>query len=267
MRFDTCVWIAACGLMVAGCLNKKNTDDAPPPPSETAPVQTVAATTVAPTAAAPANLVKGELDNRSDGITGVPIAVPGVKAIIQAPHGWQLVKGETQVATSADQKARVAAAPYGVEGPSAKLDKASAAGGLSGCQWAPADAVTVGKDKLHAQAADGTCTRSGAPVKAAYMATEGLLEVGSWDNGGDQTSVFGSMRSVSKAVGGGDASGIAACCQAIQQTIPTAPPQHQPLYISALAACNAAKTNPQGRAALAGVRAMLPAANVPGACK
>jgi hypothetical protein len=95
---------------------------------------------------------------------------------------------------------------------------------------------------------------------------EGLLVVGAWDADGDANGVFGSMRSINKAVGG-DASGISACCQALRQNAKSAPPEQQGGYLMAAGVCEAMKNDPNGRAALGQVRAALGAAGAPAACR
>jgi hypothetical protein len=69
------------------------------------------------------------------------------------------------------------------------------------------------------------------------------------------------------AVGVGDPTGIRKCCNAIAQNMKSAPPDQQLAYGAALAACNAAVSSPQGRQALAGVRAALAGAGSPAACQ
>jgi len=206
--------------------------------------------------------VKAELDNRSDGITGVSVTSTGAKATVQVPKEWKLTKGAISFATSTDEKARVSVGP----GDATKADAAAAAAGLTNCQWAAPEAVTVGKDKLAAQAADGLCSRGAGQAKAAMMTAEGLVVVGSWDADGDATSVFGSMRAAAKAATGtGD--GVSACCSALRQNAKSAPPQQQGAYLAAAGACDALRSNPQGAAALGQVRALLLGAGVPAACR
>jgi hypothetical protein len=270
------VAVALTSLGTAGCPNK-NSDDSKTT-AATPPVATVAPTPApAPTPSAPTNLapegsqptpgidlrVKQEVDNRPDGITGSPIAVPGSAASVQAPTGWQITKGDFTVASSADKKAQIAAGA-GADATS-RLPAAASAMGLSGCTWNPPDAVTVGKTKLAGQAADGLCHRGTANVKAAYVAAEGLIVAGAWDDGGDSANVFGSMRSITKATGGGVDS-IAACCAALRQNAKSAPPQQQGAYLMAASACDAARTNPQGRAMLGTIRGMLAGAAAPASC-
>lgn len=271
-------------LLLTACPKKESDDEEDTPTKKTSATATAAPTpTEAPTpaktptpiateAAIPTPAgggVKAELDNRSDGINGTAVNVAGAKAAVQAPSNWTAGKGgDAQTYTAGDQKARIAATSFGADGPAKKLEAAATAAGLTGCTFGTAENVTVGKDKLAGQAADGTCQRGAGTVKAAYMATEGLLVLGSWDDGGDSVNVFGSMRSVTKAAGGtGDASGIGACCAALRQNAKSAPPQQVGAYLAAAAACDAVRNNPQGKAALAGVRAALAGANMPGACK
>ena len=266
MRLHHGLMVVACGLVFLGC-PKKESDEPVPMPSATQTATAAPTTSELQMPASPAAAVKAELDNRADGITGVDVIVAGAKAIVHAPATWKLTKtADAQVAASADQKAQLAYAGFGPEGAAAKLDKAAAASGLTGCQWAGTDSASVGKDKLPAQVADGACTRGGAPAKAAYMATEGLLVVGSWNDGGDRANVFGAMRSVTKA-GAGGVDPIAACCNAISQNAKSAPPQQVPYYMTALGVCNGLKGNPQGRAMLGSVRAALGPAAVPAGCK
>jgi hypothetical protein len=258
-----------------GCPEKDDDDEVKPATS--APAVAVTPTPVASTTVAPEQptakiepRVKAEVDNRPDGITGTPVAVTGATASLQAPTGWQTAKAEFTTSTAPDQKAQIAVGNFAAaEGPTAKLPNAATALGLTNCTWNPPEPVTLGKTKLAATAADGMCTKGAAPVKAAYVAptAEGLLVVGQWAEGGDATNMFGAMRSVAKATGGGDPSGIAACCAALSQNSKSAPPEQQLAYGAAIAACNAAKNDPNGRAALSAVRAALGGAGAPASCK
>jgi hypothetical protein len=213
--------------------------------------------------------VKSEVDNRADGITGSPLAVTGAKASMQSPTGWTTTKGEFTVSETPDKKAQLAASSFGPEGATGKLAAATAALGLSACEWGPQESLTVGKTKLASAGADGVCTRGTTQVRTAYVAptAEALLVVGAWEPGGDAANMFGAMRSIAKATGGGDSSGIAACCAALSQNANSAPPEQKGAYLLAAGACNAARTNPDARAALATVRAALGAASVPASCK
>ncbi|MCC6551631.1 MAG: hypothetical protein IT372_01245 [Polyangiaceae bacterium] len=272
------VFLAAALLSLVAC--KKDDDSDLPPPAPTAPPTTVVAPTPVPSQ--PTDLkveepgakiearVRSELDGRADGITGSPLAVAGAKASLQSPSGWQTTRGDLTVVASPDKKAQIAAGAFGAEGPTGKLAAATSALGLASCQWNAPESLTVGASKLAATAADGVCTRGAAKVRTAYVApqAEGLLVVGGWDPDGDSAGVFGSMRSITKAAGGtGDASGIAACCAALRQNAKSAPPDQQGALIAAAGMCDAVRNNPQGRAALAQVRALLAGANVPATCR
>jgi hypothetical protein len=273
-------------LLLTACPKKDESeeDDKPRKTSKSATAETAtAAPTAAPTAVATPTPVtteapiptpagggiKAELDNRSDGINGTAVSVPGARAGVQAPNGWTPSKdGDAQVFTSGDQKARIAASSFGAEGHDKKLESTAKAAGLTGCTFGTAEPVAnVGKDKLGGVAAEGTCQRGAGSVKAAYFASEGLLVLGSFDTGGDSPNVYGSMRSIAKTAGGGGGGGIAACCNALRQNAKSAPPQQIGLYLAAAGACDAAKSNPQSAAALATVRGMLAGANVPGVCR
>ena len=211
--------------------------------------------------------MKAELDNQSDGITGNPLGAPGATAVLQVPTTWvPAPKGDVITAGSANQKTSIGVISSDSD---SKRDSTATALGLTGCQWNPPESVTLGKDKLPASAADGLCSRGAAQIKTAYflVASEKLLVVGGWDNaGGDMASVFGSMRATAKAATG-DATGVAACCAALAQNAKSAPLQQQGAYMLAAGVCNAAIHDPEGRAALARVRAALIGANVPGACR
>lgn len=271
VRMSAFVAVALTSLGTAGCPNKSNDDSTTAaPPATVAAVPTPAP---APTPSAPTNMmpegtaampgveahVKAEVDNRPDGITGSPIAVPGATAIAMAPTGWQIAKSTFQVASSADKKAQIA---YGT---GSDQNGAAAAMGLSGCTWNPPEAVTVGAKKLPGQAADGVCKRGTTNTKTAFVTSEGLLVVGGWDDGGDMASVFGSMRSITKAVGGVDP--IAACCSALRQNAKSAPPQQAGAYLMAAGVCDGLRGNPQGRAMLGQVRGMLAGASAPASCR
>lgn len=278
MHVSRSAFLVAAFLGLIACGNK-NDDDAPPPIAPSAPPS------IAPVAEQPAPAptpmkveepkakieprVKAELDGRADGITGTPLAVAGAKASLQAPAGWQTTKGAFTVAASADKKAQLAAgALAAADSASSKLPDAVSALGLSSCEWGPTESVSVGKTKLAASAADGLCMRGATQVRTAYVApqAEGLLVVGAWEPAGDAGGVFGAMRSIAKAAGG-DASGIAACCSALRQNANSAPPEQKGFYISAAAVCDGLKNDPQGRAVLGQVRALLMGANVPATCR
>ena len=180
-----------------------------------------------------------------------------------------IAPGPVTVAKSADDKGRLAATAFTGD-PMAKVTEAATAAGLTGCTWSPPEQLTaIGKDKIAGSAADGSCMRGTVKTAAAFVAApaEGVVVVGGWDDpAGDSANVFGGMRALARA-GGGDATGIKACCQALQQNSKSAPPFQQGAYIAAAAACNNLISNPQGRQGLATVRAMLAGSGVPAACR
>ena len=229
------------------------------------PTSTDTAASPPPAAAGITPRVKSELDGKPDGITGNPVPVANALAIVQTPKDWvATTKAEPLAFKSPDDKARVAMTGFGPEGPTAKIEAAAAAAGLTACQWSAPEAVVAGKDKLAASAHDGVCTRGAGQAKAAVLAVNGLVVVGSWDEGGDAATVFGVMRSVAKS---NAVDPLAACCAAIVQNGKSAPPQQMGIYVMAAGACQAARKTPDGRAALAGVRAALKGANVPASCR
>ena len=244
--------------------DKADKDPAPAPTPTQAPTASVKIDDGRPPPTAGIDpRVKAELDNRSDGITVTSVTGTGAKASVQAPSNWKLTKGDFSVAASGDEKARISVGG----GDATKIDAAATAAGLSGCQWGAVETVTVGKDKISAQAADGFCSRGAGQAKSAYMIGEGLLVLGSWDGDGDATSVFGSMRAAAKAAGGGGGGDIAACCSALRGNAKSAPPQQVGAYLAAAGACDALKSNPQARAGLGQVRALLVGAGVPASCR
>jgi hypothetical protein len=275
--------LALAASLVVACGNNKDEDDGAAPPTASvaatpaptpAPTPTPAQTTqVMPEGTTPAggSRVQTELEGRTDGVPGKPLAVTGARATLQHPTAWTAappVNGVV-VAKPADDKARIAAIAFTGD-PVAKVTEAATAAGLTGCTWqAPVTLAAIGKDKLPGTGADGTCMRGTVKTAAAWVATpgEGLAVVGGWDDpAGDANGVFGAMRTIAKA-GTGDASGIKACCQALSQNAKSAPPFQQGAYIAAAGACNSLAANPQGRQSLAQIRAMLAGAGVPAACK
>ena len=265
-------------LALAGCPESESETTTP---ETTAPETTDETPTTADTTTATTDLqvdtgdknpaitarVKAELDNRDDGASGTAIKVAGGRASFSSADGWKNAKsGSFSTTESADGKARFAAGTS-----SGGRDGATGALGLTNCQWNPDENVTTGKDKLSATVADGICDR-GAGKAAAASATfsgENVVAVGAWDQGGgDANAVFSIMRSSKKvAGGGGDPTGIRACCQALKQNSVSAPPQQKGAYLAAYGACQAALSSAQGRAALAGVRAMLAGVGAPAACR
>lgn len=167
---------------------------------------------------------------------------------------------------AADGKARFGA--KGSSNPSGDLEAAAKALGLTDCKWGTAGSVSMGKDNLAADVADGTCKRGAGEVSAVYAALsdEGTIAIGSWDSGGDDKAVFETFRSAAK-VTGGKGNAIAACCAAIAQNAASAPPQFKGIYIAAAGACNAAKGNPSVAAGLAQARAALAGVQIPAACR
>lgn len=87
------------------------------------------------------------------------------------------------------------------------------------------------------------------------------------EDAGSDAGDAGDAADAAKAVGTGDPTGIKKCCTALAQNMKSAPPDQQLGYAAALAACNAAISSPQGRQALAGVRAALRGAGAPSACQ
>ena len=214
--------------------------------------------------------VKSEVDGRpaDAAAAGSPIALPG--ATMTAPAGWTATKvAAWSTSTSVDQKARLASGPMApADAAPAKANEAAAALTLTECTWGGPESVALGKDKLPATAADGICKRAGVDARAAYVAlASGAIVVGTWDAvGGDANGVFSTLRSTAKAAGGG-ADSVAACCNALSQNMNSAPPEQKFAYAAAIAACNAVRSSPEGKAALGGVRAALAGANMPAACR
>ncbi|MSP24551.1 MAG: hypothetical protein EXR75_05175 [Myxococcales bacterium] len=277
---------------VAGCKTTEEETEAPAK-SATATTTTVVpvapSTAVAPPTATVAQIVpdtgsptggsgsvaKTELDGRAPdaGHAGATISITGSKATFVVPGGWTTKPGEYSVSTAADGKARFAATAYkDGEAPATKLGAAATALGLTDCAWGTADSISLGKDKLPASAADGTCKRDGNPVKAVYAATSGkdmhVLAVSAWDEGSDNKGALNTLRSCKGATGGtGDPTGIGACCSALKQNAASAPITQKGAYLAAAGLCQSLVSNPQGKAALSGVRAMLAGAGVPPACR
>ncbi len=194
-------------------------------------------------------------------------AVTAGRAKFVAAKDWKKTNtGGYTVFESKDGKARFAA--KGSRSPSGDLEAAAKALGLTECKWGTPGSISVGKDKLAADAADGTCKRGAGEVSAVYTALtdEGTIAMGAWDSGGDDKAVFESFRSVSK-ITGGTGNSIAACCAAIAQNAASAPPQYKGIYIAAAGACNAAKGNPSVAAGLAAARSGLVGVSVPAACR
>jgi len=70
-----------------------------------------------------------------------------------------------------------------------------------------------------------------------------------------------------KATGGGDPTGIRACCAALAGNAASAPLDQKPMYLQAAAVCQGLVNSPQGRGALVQLRGMLRGASMPSSCK
>ncbi len=263
---------------LAGACSKDESEDTPkkkpasasatatPPP----PVATSAAQVV-PDSPPPAagSFAKGELDGKEPdaGWAGQSLAVG--KIVFTAPKDWAKKAGDFTTVTASDGAGRFAAGKY-PDGAQAtgSMDAAIKALGLTDCSWTGADNISLGKDKIPAQTADGNCKRDGKPTKAAYVAISGkdqnVLAVGAWDDGKEKP-VMNTFRSARVGQGGG--SSIAACCQALEQNSVSAPLQQKGAYIAAAGACRALMNNPQTATALAQIHGMLAGAGVPPACR
>ena len=272
---------------LAGCPEESTEETGPPQASaETTKAEPTATATAAPTVALTVDngpgtpgvtpRAKMALDGQppDGGATGGTFAVKGSKASFGVPKGWASSQsGDFSVRAAADKKSSFTATSWGEkEDPSAKRDPAAAALQLTDCTWAPPESIALGKDKLPATVADGTCKHAGVNSPAVYATIAGddlnVAAMGTWDDpGGNQNAVFSIFKSAKKAGGGGDPTGIAACCAALQQNSVSAPIQQRGYYLAALGVCNAMRSNPQGRAALAQVRAALQGANVPAPCQ
>ncbi len=270
---------------LAGCPEEESDETTPPQPSaDTATSEPTA--TAAPTVALTVDngpgtpgvvpRAKMALDGKAPdgGATGGTFAVKGTKGSFGVPKGWGTSQaGDWSVRGATDKKSSFTAGSWGEkEDPSSKRDPAAAALGLADCTWGTPESIALGKDKLPATVADGTCKHNGAAAPAVYATIAGkdlnVAAMGTWDDaGGDQASVFSVFKSAKKAGGGGDATGIGACCAALQQNSVSAPPQQKGAYLAALGACNALRSSPQGRAGLSSVRALLAGAGVPAACQ
>lgn len=234
------------GLVVLpGCKGcEKDTDEPPPMPMPTVvsaePQQPTELSTAEP--AGPGEVVRPELDNREDGITGKTVTVSGAKATLQVPQDWTINEGEYKVAVAADQNSRMAIGSTGTSGALDVREKLATAAGLTECTWGPTQTLTVGKDKLSTQAADGKCKRDGAATEAAFIAAEQLAAVGQWKEGTSRDGLFGSMRSLAKVKTGGAASpsGLIACCRALAQNAKSAPMPQSGFMMQAAATCEAA---------------------------
>ncbi|MBW2457533.1 MAG: hypothetical protein JRI68_23700 [Deltaproteobacteria bacterium] len=270
---------------LAGC-PEESTEETGPPQSSADTTKAETTATAAPTVALTVDngpgtpgvtpRAKMALDNQAPdgGATGGTFAVKGTKGSFGVPKGWATSQsGDFSIRAAADKKSSFTATSWGEkEDPSSKRDPAAAALQLTDCVWGAPESISLGKDKLPAMVADGTCKHAGvnSPVVYATIAGDDLnvAALGAWeDPGGDQKPVFSIFKSAKKAGGGGDPTGIGACCAALQQNSVNAPLQQKGYYLAALGVCNSLRSNPQGRAALGQVRAALQSANVPAACQ
>lgn len=275
--------------LTAACNKEDSASDAKPAASSATAASTATASAAAPTpppaatsaaavvpdspTAATSTIVKTELDGKEPdaGWTGASLTVQ--KLSFTTAKDWAAKNGDFSVAAAADGSTGVAAGKYpdGAQ-PSSLRDAAAKALGVTDCTWASTETVSLGKDKLAAQAADGTCKRDGKPAKAVFVATSGkdmsVLAVGAWDDGKDMKPVLNTLRSAKGAGGGGDSTGIAACCAAIKQNMASAPIMYQGAYAAAYGACNSAMSSPDGKKALGTVRSMLSmAGGAPASCR
>jgi hypothetical protein len=282
-------WFVVAAVALMGCPKDDETDDETTPQASSTADNTAAQnTTAAPTAQPTTDLTpeapgaagvearaKAELDGKDPdpGHTGTNLVVSGTKTTFVLPTGWKTANsGAWHTSVAADDKSRFAAGSYASgDDVTAKLNEASGAIGMTECKWSSGESASIGKDKLAATVYDGVCKRGGNEAKTAAVTltgTKNSLAVGGWDTvGGDSKTVFNIFKSVKTATGGGDPTGIAACCNALRQNAASAPLQYKGNYLAAAGACDAMRNNPQGRAALAGVRAALAGAQVPAACR
>ncbi|MEZ4296320.1 MAG: hypothetical protein R3B70_15220 [Polyangiaceae bacterium] len=260
-------------LGLAACSSSSSDDGttgAPPPPPATTTTTTsslVLTTEGPPTKAGIEPRVKAEVDQRTDGLTGTTLAVSGARAALQVPKDWTTKKGAVTTVESADKKAQMAATSFSGS-PDAQITAATAALGLTACEWNPPENLAIGKTLVAGNGADGRCTKGTAQVKAAFVAgpAEGVLVVGAWEDGGDSASIFGAMRSIVRAAGSGT-DGIGACCAALRQNANSAPPDQKNGLLQAAAICDGLRNSPQGKAALGQIRGLLKGANMPSSCK
>ncbi|MBW2536453.1 MAG: hypothetical protein JRI55_33515, partial [Deltaproteobacteria bacterium] len=233
-------WFMIAAVALMGCPKEDETDDETTPPATSTPQATTAAqnTTAAPTAQPTTDLTpeapgaagvearaKAELDGKDPDPDhkGTNLVVTGTKTTFVIPSAWKTTKsGAWHTSVAADDKSRFAAGTYASgDDVNAKLNEAAGAVGLTDCKWSSGESASIGKDKLAATVYDGVCKRSGNEAKTAAVTlsgTQNTIAVGGWDNvGGDSKTVFNIFKSVKTATGGGDPTGIAACCAALQQ--------------------------------------------------
>ena len=87
------------------------------------------------------------------------------------------------------------------------------------------------------------------------------------DAGSDAAEDAAADAAVKPTGGGGDPTGIKACCNALRQNANSAPLDQKGTLLSAAALCDGLVSSPQGRAALSQVRGMLKGAGAPAQCK
>jgi hypothetical protein len=280
------MWLVTAAVL-AGCPKDEDDETKPPAkPSATAaaPAPTPSATSTAtqlatagPTTAKPAvqARAKGELDGKAPdaAFTGTTVSMQGSKTSFTVPKEWKVDSGAWQTASAPDGKTAftVATFPAGTDA-TQKRDAGAGILGYTECDWGAPESIKLGKDGIAATVSDGVCLRAGAPARTvATLVSEdgGAMTVGvsGWDApGGDAAATFHVLRSAKKAAGGGDPTGIRACCSAIRQNAASQPLTMQGSFLAAAAACDALVNNPQGRAALGQVRALLGGA-APPACR
>jgi len=214
---------------------------------------------------------KAELDGKAaTGSGGSTLSVSGTKVSFSTPNDWKSGKsGDFQTSTAGDEKARFAAADAKSDA-LGKRDAAAGALSLTECKWGATESITMGASKRSTNVADGLCKRGATEVPVVWADFEGVVAVGGWDKGGgSDQKLFDVFRSAKAATGGGgDPTGIAACCSALRQNANSAPLNQKGSYLAAAAACDAVRKSPQGRAALAGARSMVRSSggNVPTSC-
>ena len=238
MRLLSYVLLGAVLPLLPGCNPFSKDDDPPPMPVATAtqpPAVTAVVTNEPPK---PGEIVRPELEDRADGITGKLVTITGAKARLQVPNEWTVAPADKmQIANASDNRSRLAMAPIGADGQDAALGQTSNGSQLTSCTWRPTQTLSTGKDKLLAQVADGLCQRNGVQTNAAYMATEGLFVLGSWDEGSSYSEVFGSMRSVAKIPTGTATPNLVACCQRLAANAASQPPPQNAFMLQAAALC------------------------------
>jgi hypothetical protein len=106
-----------------------------------------------------------------------------------------------------------------------------------------------------------TPTPAPTPSAPVVLKTEGE------DAGADATDDAADASDAAPKAGGGDPTGVRACCNALRQNANSAPLDQKGSLLSAAAMCDGLVNNPQGRQALSAVRGLLKGANMPASCK